>query len=525
MAIPPVRPHHWPRVGRDETDRAIALAERLRPSVGEDQRFRDYRTTRLEPAPTLELDDFRPSRSGRTFEQISFLQQRARLRADDGDFVASFRSPPPAWEDYCRQYLGLGRPRWLIPHEATATASLASTCWIDREARRTLVGSLRRSRLHYLHPYRGYLSVWQLAWLLHQSSRRPVQVIAPPPGLADRVNDKGWFCAAVRQLFGNRSLPPTHQAGNLSTLALLVRSFDRRQRIVIKLPDASGGTGNLVLDARALRGHPLGALRRFLRGHLARLGWNQEDPLLISAWEDDVLGSPSTQIWIPPLGDGEPSVEGVFEQVLSGIEGSFEGSRPSTLPPALEQRMVDQSYLLARLFQELGYVGRCSFDLLVLGNEPSDARLEFIECNGRWGGTSLPMSMLNRVLGDWAERPYYARNLLVTGIDRLPGQALLEHFESDLFDRRTGRGRLIFYNLGWRGNRPTLSVIGLAETQNEAELLINEQVTERLRGFAHRAQIESTRASISSSTVRTDPSGTSCQGSSEIGSEATTTAR
>ena len=68
--------------------------------------------------------------------------------------------------------------------------------------------------------------------------------------------------------------------------------------------------------------------------------------------------------------------------------------------------MVTRSWLLAVLFQRLGYVGRCSFDLLVVGESLATARAEFLECNGRWGGTSGPMMLMNRLFGDWATRPY-----------------------------------------------------------------------------------------------------------------------
>ena len=55
---------------------------------------------------------------------------------------------------------------------------------------------------------------------------------------------------------------------------------------------------------------------------------------------------------------------------------------------------------LATLFQRLGYFGRCSFDAVVTGQNSHAGRVHWIECNGRWGGVSIPMSLVNRLTAD-----------------------------------------------------------------------------------------------------------------------------
>ena len=61
---------------------------------------------------------------------------------------------------------------------------------------------------------------------------------------------------------------------------------------------------------------------------------------------------------------------------------------------------------LAFFLQQLGYVGRCSFDAIILGEDLEHAELHWIECNGRWGGVSIPMTLMNRLVGDWTKRPF-----------------------------------------------------------------------------------------------------------------------
>ena len=99
-----------------------------------------------------------------------------------------------------------------------------------------------------------------------------------------------------------------------------------------------------------------------------------------------MIGTPSVQLWIPPRLQGPPMVEGIFAQALANCVGTFQGSSKSDLPGSLSQEIVNSSWQLAELFQRLGYVGRCSFDLILVGDNLGSCRPEFIECNGRWGG-------------------------------------------------------------------------------------------------------------------------------------------
>jgi hypothetical protein len=32
--------------------------------------------------------------------------------------------------------------------------------------------------------------------------------------------------------------------------------------------------------------------------------------------------------------------------------------------------------------------------------------LHWIECNGRWTGVSIPLTLVNRLIGDWHDRPF-----------------------------------------------------------------------------------------------------------------------
>jgi hypothetical protein len=131
---------------------------------------------------------------------------------------------------------------------------------------------------------------------------------------------------------------------------------------------------------------------------------------------------------------------------------------------------------MARVFQRLGYLGRCSFDAILLENE----RLELIECNARWGGASLPMTLMNRLVGDWARRSYATREWSLPGLERIPFQRLLDHFQSDLFDARTGAGAYVFYNPTALGAVSRVDVLALGASAAEAATRVSVELPERL---------------------------------------------
>lgn len=126
-------------------------------------------------------------------------------------------------------------------------------------------------------------------------------------------------------------------------------------------------------------------------------GWEGNYPVLVGVWLEDVLASPSVQIWVPAPGLGDPVIEALFEQRVSGGRAVFVGAVPAGLPPDVEARLCSEAMRLALVLQRTGYFGCLSFDALMTGRELGSAEARWIECNGRWGGVSLPMTLGNRL--------------------------------------------------------------------------------------------------------------------------------
>lgn len=335
------------------------------------------------------------------------LEYRALLLAGDGDCIALGISRNPAFEQYCRDVLDLGHPGVLAPASTASRVPLATRCMRDPRVLGALVDIASRAGRLNIVPYIGAGAVWNLAGTIAAESGTLVCVGAPPPRLTRRVNDKLWFARRVQEALGAAALPPTFSAFGPAALAARVRTLPRRHEwVAVKLPDSAGSAGNLVMEAEAVRRLSALELQARLVRRLGELSWRGRYPLLVSVWECPVIVSPSLQLWIPPRDGGDPVVEGIFDQSLRGLEGEFVGCVPSSLPERWHVELAGEGVLLGYLLQELGYFGRCSLDAILVGNELASAKLHWVECNARWGGTSIPMTLVNRLVGSWKRRPF-----------------------------------------------------------------------------------------------------------------------
>ena len=253
----------------------------------------------------------------------------------------------------------------------------------------------------------GTGGVWRLAGTIAARSGTEVRVAAPPPRLTRRANEKLWFAERVAELFGRHALPAAYSAFNLTALVRRLKLLAKHHpNVAVKLLDSSSSEGNFVFDSARIGPLSSGAACAEVQTTLRRAGWQGGFPLMVTGWESPVLASPSVQLWIPEPAAGLPIVEGVFDQLLVGTVARFGGAAPSTLPASWVQCLADEAVRLGYLLQELGYFGRCSFDAIILGDDLAKAQLHWIECNGRWGGVSIPLTLANRLVGNWTRRPF-----------------------------------------------------------------------------------------------------------------------
>ncbi len=355
-------------------------------------------------APSLVVEDHG---SIRLFEHSgdAAYSYRALLLAGDDDLVAIGVERSGGFENYCRDWLGLGAPELLVPRAGGPDDTLATRCSQDPDFIARVGAHARAHGGINILPYMASWPLWKLAARIAGKSRVPVRVVGPPPQLVRRTNDKIWFAYVARKVCGADAIAPSLTAHNAARLCQLTQDLAAGHRsVAIKLPDSASSAGNLVLDAAELEGLSLQALHDRLDRRLRRMGWAGNFPLQVVAWKQAVVSSPSAQLWIPAAEAGAPVVEAIFEQHTHGLAREFDGARPSRLDPDTQQRVATQAFDMACVLQDLGYIGRCSLDAILVGDAPGQPRLYWVECNGRWGGVSLPLS-LNRRLDRLSAQP------------------------------------------------------------------------------------------------------------------------
>ena len=434
---------------------ASALLKLYRPDASSEWGLPRYDGAQLSPG-TLYLEDISSIPGVLRVEGIEHYQLRMRLLAGTGDFLLTTLPLEASYEEYNREYLGLGSPRLVLARAAgVAPIQVVRSCLNDPAALAQLVRAAREGLLRRLCPYVGTRDAWVLARVLSELSGTPVQVVAPSPNLSQAANRKSFFTELARLALGEDSVPDTIVARGVDALTDSVREMARRcDMLALKMDSHASSTGNLILDVRRVARMSRGAVREAVCLFLGEAAWDGREAVCVVRWHRDVRFSPSVQVWIPPR--GEPVVDGVFFQRLTGATRVFAGSMPMTPSCRFYRQLADGSFVLAGVLQRLGFVGRCSFDAVVC----ADSRLKFVECNGRWGGTSLPMALMKRLFPQGAM--YAAGDVHAPELAGARFPALLERCRADLYDARTGRGRCVLYNAGALKARGKYSAISIS---------------------------------------------------------------
>lgn len=397
----PVTPRYKPVLTPEERDQAARHATRLRkgePGLGLLVGFGDGVESGWAPGPTVYLEDHHGIELSSATTTRAFAYRSLGL-AGDGDFYLLSRPRVPAFEAYLRDIVGLGRPTVLEVQcrDDRAAQRLAYTAYRDTEVMAPIVRAARSAGGLNVLPYHATGDAWLLAAAIAEAAAVPVRVAGPTPRIARRTNDKLWFASTVRSLLGEGALPPTYSAyGPAAAAALVSRLAHESENVVVKLPSSAGSMGNLTLSASTIRSMPTITLRSVLLSSLHRLGWSERYPILIGVWQQSVIASPSVQIWLPATPDGPPIIEDIFVQTLD-VRDEFVGAATSRLPEDVNGRLNRQALLIATLFQELGYFGRLSLDAVLVGTRIEHSEIRWIECNGRWGGVSIPLTVAGRL--------------------------------------------------------------------------------------------------------------------------------
>ncbi|MBI5778649.1 MAG: hypothetical protein HZA49_04235 [Planctomycetes bacterium] len=472
------------RYNMNETEfrRVRSLARELMRAKGWDKAEREFAGFLLDNEehhlPVLHIDDLSEIPHLDGIPGIEYYQQRARLRAGNGDLVALTHPMEESYEAYNQDYLGLGSPGVVTVdnygyHPIFVTRNLTK----DLSKLSQVAAMARAKGGIVIHPFMGSAGIWSLAKVLEQLKAGKVKVIAPLPYVTSYVNDKSEFAGLVESVLGSDNTMETRMAYNDEEVLLYLREMlNLYPTVAVKMRNYASAMGNLVFESSGLGQLSDEEFKRMVKGRLWTLNANGCYPVSIVRWYNDVISSPSSHLWMPPRGLGVPRLDGIFEQLLEDETKVFAGSRPAVFPERLKTELSVKTLMLGVFLQELGYVGRCSFDTILHGASLEDAQLKFVECNGRWGGTSLPMMLYRRLFGKNSRFSYLARDCSDKRLKGIDFQNLMRIFNDSLFNRQTGKGHYILYNVGCLKTFGKFDVMVLGESQEELNYRSSEEI-------------------------------------------------
>lgn len=468
-------------VDAQDLERARRVAREVREEMHLDDAMQPYAQFQhdgdLGDESVLALEDISGIPFVAQIPGVEEYQHRARVRARTGDLFVAVTAPVDGYEAYCRDKLGLGEPDFIHAKPVGGPMRIAEACVHGETFEEIAAWCAERGEVA-IHPYMSIEPVWQLARKLGERGVT-ARVVGPPPPVLWIANDKATLAGIVDRVADAQWNVETHVETEPDAMVMRLREMAERHDLVgLKRTRCASAMGNIVFEGAMIRRASAIEVDRQVRDFLTHTEWEEGEDVLAVEWAD-TDESPSTQLWIPSLDEGPVRLDGVYQQILSGPERVFVGSRPSTLPDALNRALAEASFLVATVFQELGYVGRCSFDFIVVGDPEGDFDIRMTECNGRWGGTSTPMHLVDRLL-DGPRPDYVAQDYVHPELVGASLQHVLESVGDELYDPETGEGRFIFYNCGPLAKRGKLDVVSLGETPEDAMRGVQRRLPELL---------------------------------------------
>ena len=412
--------------------------------------------------PTLHIDDL----SGIPFTQnvvgVEQYQLRARVRAKTGDLFAATCPAMLDYEWYNRTVLQLGRPTFIHADGGTRPAAVASACQSGFAAQQ-LAAIARHHGGLVIHPYMGIAPIWELAEELRQRSGTPITVLSSTPAATTLANNKVYFTKLVQEKLHPDCVAPSRFASQPEDIVMALYDLSRaHDTVALKMPECASSTGIECFSRHQIEHSSYEELHRAVTVFLTEKQWEPQTPIQIVAWLD-ASHSPSSQVWIPANPAKPAIVQGVYEQLFTGSDNMFLGSIPSPLSNRLKQAISTLSIQAATQLRKLGMIGRCSFDFIVHNGRPV-----LIECNGRWGGTSTPMYLVDRIFPK--QRPaYIAKDVQSDTWVGCTFKELAHRFGKTLYNPATGQGTYILYNVGCLETSGKFDVIAIGSTPAEAK--------------------------------------------------------
>ncbi len=475
-----------PKLGKTDEAKIQTIADRLirdEPALGAATHFAPQVQQGLSDAPALIFGDQQEISlfSGNSPSQLEY---RMAVLAQPGDIVA-IHQRNKAFEEYLAKYLGLSGITFIAPDTPrdNRVTPLSIECRTNNRLHSAVSSIAHKAGKLQLLAFNTTGNVWRLAQDISQRCGVSVSVAGPSPRVARRANNKIWFTNRVRELLGPEAMTPSHGVyGPAAAAGHIARLAKCHRRVVFKIPDSAGSLGNIAFDSEDLSGMTVADIRNELLEVLQSRGWRERYPVLVGVWNCDVVASPSVQFWIPLQKQGLPIVEGVFEQTVQGTGGTFIGARRAELTRGLLDQLTREAMLFASLLQKLGYYGRCSFDAIISHPPEAHQRLHWIECNARWGGVSIPMTLASHLQPAGEPSGFVVVQQSLDNANSRSTEQLINCLDELLYQRHKSSSGIILLSPPDQNHGMRINFLAIADQQETAEHLAEMAMTRLMGG-------------------------------------------
>lgn len=312
-----------------------------------------------------------------------FRGDRAFLWLGSAKLVVSTAAIPHA--TYLQEQFGYADTVYAYPQQVQP--SLCQSILDEPDLLAQVVGYARDGRLQLI-PYATTAQFMHLVQVLEREHGLTVLTPESPTAddlwIRDYVDSKvGFRLLAAACLPDQTLLPEGYVCQTVDQAAGVAWGFlQRGHPCVVKADKGESGLGHAILQPHA---YPTLAA---LHHELAQNSFLHGDLIIVEQYiHSSEMVSPSIELFVPPLGRGEPHITYISNQLFVTF-GNFGGvlisgrlMQNNWYPP-----LADSSLRLGRHLQQLGYVGHFDVDAIV-----DDAgRLYLLEINGRrTGGTHV----------------------------------------------------------------------------------------------------------------------------------------
>lgn len=412
---------------------------------------------------------------------------RALLRSRHEDIVIGLFSSMAGYLKYMSERLQLGTPHYIHfpPLKTDLHEPPFALLLKDKETQQQIISCLRGREL-VIQPFMASKDAWDFAKSLQEEFKVDpnVKVLGPLPLLSKSVNNKIIFLSMMKMLLGEDASINFASSFYLSEIVEHIkRKVEIYGKVLLRFPNSATGCASILINQSLIEEEP--DFFGYIQSWLEKYDWKEgEQELMVTGWELDVVASPSAQTWIFPEKTKSPMIEKIVNQKFS-LENSllFSGCSFPNFNCEVSREIYRKSLIACSFLQQMGYSGRCSFDFVVL-QKNGKTSVKFVECNGRWGGGSSPLVLMNRLFKGEEEKYYTVDSISDILLAKVSFLEFLEKFDDILYDARTKKGWAVVYKPSWEEGERSFELLTIGDSTKEATdrlALFKEMFAQRLK--------------------------------------------